>query len=255
MKLAPQDGAERWVPNEPRPSNFDVAAYQRLIDQIVGTRDGRSIIKLAWAPEELRWRPYPHGTEPHGYTFPIFIAYHDSEGNEVSAPRWVLLERIEPEQYAPTWEATRYSMYGADGETLRLWDWAGPCPTERYVELKAWCYHDGKCCPCLGDECKCGPEYFHCWGRYLEPNERLLDWIRKTSWEALRDPDVNPTQDIRHLESARAQMKLRSQLIEGQQKKIEEDRALNEFMLDHWKRKPVSTSGFKESNYGLLLPN
>ncbi len=248
--IKPQDGAERWHSNEPRPSNFDVAAYQKRIDDLVGTRDGRPIIKLAWGPEELRWRPHPHGTKPHGYTFPIFIAYHDAEGNEVSAPRWVLLERIEPEQYAPTWEASRYSMYEGS-----LWDWSGPCPVERYVELKAWCYHDGKCCPCLGNECKCGPEYFHCWGRYLEPNERLLDWIRKTAWEAQRDPDVDPTKDIRHLESARAQMKLRSQLIEAQDKKKEEDRILNEFMLDHWKRKPVTTSGFKESSSGLLLPH
>ncbi len=248
--IKPKDGAESWTPNMLAPSHFNVAAYQKLIDQIVGTRDGRSIIKLDWAPQVLRWRPHPIGVESPGYTFPIFIAYHDKDGNEVSAPRFVLLERLEPEQYAPTWEATRYSMYEG-----KLWDWSGPCPDERYVELKAWCYHDGKCCPCLGNECKCGPEYFHCWGHYLEPNDRLLDWIRKTAWEARRDKDVNPTKDIRYLESAHAQRKLRSQLIEAQEKKKENNRILNEFMLDHWNRKPVSTNGMKQSDSGLYLPN
>ncbi len=252
MKVTPKDGCETWRPHEPRPSNFNEAAYQKRIDVIVGTRDGRPLIQLAWAPDELRWRPHPHGIDPPGYTFPIFIAYHDHEGNEIAAPRWVLLERIEPEQFAPTWELTRYSMYNG-----QLWDWGGPCPSERYVELKAVCAHDGLCCPCLGDECKCGPEYFHCWGRYREPDENLLDWIRKTSWQAAHDKDVNPTGDARYLESAHAQSKVRDAMIKGQQKQKENGRVLNEYMLSHWQRKPHSTNGtngFKESN-GLLIPN
>ncbi len=265
-----------------RPSSVDVFKYQQKIDRITGTRDGRSLIKLAWAPEELRWRPRACSWEQpptqSDYSFPIFIAYHDEDGNEVAAPRWVLLQRIEPEQYARTWEATRYSInakrhaFAKDplGDYLldrfgnpvlieetgddRLWDWSGPCPTERYVELRAVCAHDGLCCPCLGDECQCGPEYFHCWGRYREPDESLLDWVRKTAWQAAHDPDVNPTQDVECLESAHAQIKLRDAMIEAQEQKKEKGLALNNHMLNHWERKPVSTNGFKESN-GLLIPN
>ena len=108
--IKPRDGAEFWRPNMAAPRSVNQTAFQKRIDEIVGTRDGRSIVKLAWAPDEKRWRPHPHGVEPPGYTFPIFIAYHDIEGNEVAAPRWVLLERIEWEQYAKEWEDRRYNF-------------------------------------------------------------------------------------------------------------------------------------------------
>lgn len=251
MTYTPRDGAETWTPFMPAPSNFDKAVYQKRIDNIVGTRDGRPIIKLAWAPDELRWRPHAHGDTPPGYTFPIFIAYHDADGSEVAAPRWVLLERLEPEQFAPTWEATRYSMYQG-----RLWDWSGPCPSERYIELRAHCYHDGVCCPCRKLwTCQCGVEYDHCWGRYAEPDEQLLNWIRRKSWEAQHDPDVKPTDDVRYLESAHAQQELRSTVLNRQEQQKESALELNRHFLNHWERKPHSTHGFVKSGSGLYVPN
>lgn len=235
----------------PPPSNFDKEAYQKRIDQIVGTRDGRPIIKLAWATEEFRWWPHAHGDEPKGYVLPIFHAYTDLDGNLVAAPRWVLLERIEWEQYAPTWEATRYSMYQD-----KLWDWAGPIPEERYVELRAHCYHDGVCCPCQKMwTCQCGPEYEHCWGKYAEPDEQLLNWIRMKSREAQHDPDVKPLDDVRYLESAHAQQALRNKMLKEQEQSKETNEAYNRYMENHWMRKPVSTNGYKKADSGLFLPN
>jgi hypothetical protein len=239
--IIPKDGAERWKVNEPLPSNFDQSAYQKRINEIAGSIDGRPIIKLAWAPQEFRWWPHPVGTDPPGYVFPIFHAYTDSEGNLIAAPRWVLLERIEPAQYAPTeqfWEAKRYSY--DDGI---LWDFTGPIPSEKYVELRCHSYHDGLCCPCIGDSCECGIEYAHCWGRYAEPNERLLDWIRKKAWETRHDKDVNPTQDIRVFEAAQGQRDLASMLVNSQKQRREDEQVYNEYMLNHWERKPHSTNG------------
>lgn len=252
MSTRPRDGAERWEPNEPPPSNFDQSAYQQRIDEIVGTRDGRPIIKLAWAPQEFRWWPHRCGEDPRGYVFPIFHAYTDSSGNLIAAPRWVLLERIEPSQYAPTpqfWEAKRYQY--DDGS---LWDMTGPCPSERYVELRCHSYHDQQCCLCIGDTCRCGVEYDHCWGRYAEPNENLLNWIRKKAWEARNDSDVKPNADVRAFEAPGAQRNLVTTLAEAQEKGRQQRDEFNNDMLSYWQRKPHGVY-VKQSDSGLYLPN
>ena len=242
MSQKPRDGAENWRPNEPLPFSFsqqDQAAFQKRIDSAVGTRDGRPLVRLAWAPAEKRWYPHPHGTEPPGYTFPIFHAYTNADGELVAAPRWVLLGRIEPEQYAPAWEATRYSF--DDG---RLWDWKGPCPSERYVELWCHAYHDGLCCPCIKyGICDCGEQYAHCWGRYLDPNERLLQWIAERAFESRSDPDVNPTADARMFTAPNAQRDLATELSRRQERAREERLRFSTAMFSHWERKPHSTIG------------
>jgi len=268
--ITPKDGAEHWYPDMPMPASFgpkQLAAFQKRIDDIVGTVDGRSIIKIAWAPDEKRWRPHPHGTEPDGYTFPIFIAYMDAEGHEVAAPRFVLLQRLEWEQYAPIWEAGRYTVeevkyaYATDedgnyikgrfGDLIpvgavgdgRLWDWKGPCPNERYTELWCHAYHDGVCCPCIKyGICDCGEQYDHCWGQYLEPNEQLLDWVRKKAYEARNDPDVQPNRDIRHFEASHAQNELRSRELSAREQKKQAAIEFSNHLLSHWERKPHSVA-------------
>lgn len=268
MTIKPRDGAEHWFPDEPMPASFSLKKleeFQKRIDNIVGTRDGRPIIKLAWAPAEKRWRPHAHGTEAEGYTFPIFIAYVDAQGREVAAPRFVLLQRLEWEQYGPIWEAGRYTIeqvktvYAVDelgnyitnrfGNLIpvgttgdgRLWDWKGPCPTERYTELWCHCYHDGTCCPCMKyGICDCGEQYDHCWGRYLDPNDRLLDWIRERAVEARQDSDVNPTEDIRVFEAPNAQRELAGKVLTDREKKKEEAVRFSNHLLSHWERKPHS---------------
>jgi hypothetical protein len=161
----------------------------------------------------------------------------------------VLLERIEPEQFAPGWETGRYSVYND-----QVWDWKGPCPTERYIELRAHCAHDGECCPCRGDTCECGEDYDHCWGKYLDPNDRLLDWIRKVVAESVVDSDVKPTQDARFFIAPNAQRQvLTAQLVKAEKQKEDIDewgRQLAEF----WRRKPVSTN-LRRTESGLYLLN
>lgn len=234
----------------PAPSHVDVAAYQGSLDFIVGTRHGRPIIKLAWAPDELRWYPYALDTEPRGYTFPIFHAYTDAEGQFIAAPRWVLLERFEPEQYGPTWETGRYSVY--DGS---VWDWKGPCPPERYIELRCHSAHDGVCCPCLGDTCKCGTDYDHCWGNYLDPNDRLLDWVRWNAAEGRKDSDVKPTLAANEFTAPRAQAQLKSAILTAQEVKQQQDEEFSNYMLNHWDRKPHSVSGERRTDAGIILIN
>lgn len=230
-------------------SRRDAEQYQKRIDGITGTRDGRPIVKLAWAPDELRWTPHPLPDDPIGYTFPIFCCGR-KDGELVAAPRWVLLERAEPQHYAHTWEAGRFSVH--DG---RVWDWRGPCPPERYTELKAHCYHDGECCPCHGTECECGEEYDHCWGKYLDPNERLLDWIRMMAREAEADSDVKPNEDIQNFSAPNAQREAVNQLAKVDEKRIISEEEFGREMAEFWARKPVSTGGLKRTESGIYLLN
>jgi hypothetical protein len=239
------------------PRGFNRAAYQKRIDDVVGTRDGRPIIKLAWAPEERRWMPHRltdagEPINPQGYVFPIFCSGKDANGELTAPNRWVLLERIEPEQFAPTWELGRYSFFKGS-----MWDWKGPLPTEKYIELRAHCYHDGECCKCIGSACECGVEYAHCWGKYAEPNEQLMSWIRQKNWESQQDSDVQPLADGRYLESPRAQQALRSSMLGEQEKDKASFDEFNRHFVDHWVKQPASVAvgGYKQTESGLIVPN
>lgn len=234
-----------------KPSNVDQAAYQKRIDAIVGSRDGRPLIKLAWAPDELRWMPHKLGSPPPGYTFPIFYLGKDTDGTYLGAEGWVLLERLEWEQFGPVWEQARYTKWKGD-----IWDLKGPCPSDRYVELRFHSNHDGDCCPCTGNTCTCGEQYDHCWGKYAEPDESLLNWIRQTAWEAARDPDVDPTADIRYFESPHAQRELANT---AEAMMAERDAATADFdkeAVDLFIRSPHTVSGgFTKQTSGLFLPD
>lgn len=226
---------------------FNRAAYQKRIDQITGTRDGRPLIKLAWAPDELRWMPHRLGTKAIGYTFPIFCQGKNADGGWNVPHRWALLERIEPEQFAPTWEVGRYIKH-TDGA---VYDLRGPCPSEKYVELRCYSYHDGKCCECTGDSCQCVKQ--HCWGKYVEPDEHLIEWIRWVAWESRQDRDVSPTQEMNEFSSANAQQELKSQVLTEQEQRETVVDELDKSIVDYWVKQPHSV-GMTRTESGLYLP-
>lgn len=241
--------------------NFNRAVYQKRIDDIIGTKDDRPLIKLAWAPEEFRWYPYRMGEDPPGYTFPIFCNGRDADGKLTAPKRWVLLERVEPEQFAPGWEAARYAVVENKSGKKEVWDIKGPCPSERYIELRCHSYHDGKCCPCIGDACECGEQYDHCWGEYAEPNDRLLDWIRMRYHQSVNDPDVQPTQDARFFEAPNAQRELKNRVLTDKEKEDAEMEKFDQEMRDVWlkQRHSILVNGFKDNlkrtESGIILLN
>jgi len=232
----------------PAPTNVNQAVFQERINQITGTRDSRPLILLAWAPDELRWTPHKLGDEPVGYTFPIFCTGKDESGQFKAPERWVLLERIEPEQYAADWEGKRYANWHGT-----VYDVKGPCPSEKYVELRCHSYHDGVCCPCFGDSCECGEAYNHCWGKYVEPDEHLLDWIRKTAWEARQDSDVQPTTEMKDFQAPNAQQELAQQVLAEHESRSERFKDLDKETMDYWVKQPHSTS--RRTAGGIYLPD
>lgn len=199
----PINRPEKWWAAMARPLGFDKSAqarYQKLIDRVAGTgRMGESLIKLDWGPEVLGWQPYPLGSSPIGYTQPTWLALWDYEGNDVAAPRWVLSQRIEPEQYLQEWENDRWVwmdtpnravIYDPQGNEVtekgRLHDVKGePPPDGFYSPLHCHLVHKHGCC--------LRPENAErCWGYYVAPNQDLLEFIGERAWAARNDKEIDP---------------------------------------------------------------
>lgn len=211
----PLNRPEAWKVAMPRPLGFDIAAqsrYQKLIDRITGTgRDGQPLIKLDWGPEVLGWQPFPLGSNPIGYTQPTWLALWDAEGNDVAAPRFVLSERIEPEQYLPGWENDRWIwmdtpnrvvLYDDRGEEVtekgRLHDVKGDPPANGfYSPLHCHLIHKHGCCKRPGNAERC-------WGYYVQPNADLLEIIGAWAWTARNDKEVDPFAPVATLPENRA---------------------------------------------------
>jgi hypothetical protein len=220
------------------PRGINQAAYQKRINQITGTADGKPLIKLIWCPDEYRWMPHKLGDDPPGYTFPFFCNGRNENGEFEAPKRWGLLQRLEWEQFGPTWEAIRYKKQ--DGA---VWDLKGPCPSEKYVELKLHTDHNGKCCPCLFD-CTC--EGF-CEGIPIEPDENLMGWIRKVAWESKRDPDVDPFADTRFFEATHAQREVKNAHDRAFEKDRADVEAFDREAVDLFLRSPVTVSSMVKS--------
>lgn len=193
----PLNCPEKWTPGMSKPWGFDSKAqvrFQKAIDRIVGlSHGGHSIIKLEWAPDVYEWRPYALGSNPTGYTLPYWLALWDVNGNEVAAPRWVLHERGEPEQYLPGWENDRWvmlegKMHDAKGD---------PPPDGIYTRWHRHIAHHSACCSRTGNE-------DDCWGFYVEPNEDLLQYIGKMAWQARNDKEIDPTKPVALLKDNRS---------------------------------------------------
>ncbi len=230
-----------------KPVNFNQAAYQKRINEITGCSDGRPLIQLVWAPETFRWMPHKLGTDPPGYTFPVFCNQRSADGNYYGPDRWALMDRLEWGQYAPTWEGVRYKKHKGD-----VYDLRGPCPDEYYAELKCYSTHNGKCCDCIGESCKCE---VHCWGIYMEPDEHLLDWVRRTSWEARHDSDVDPFADVRFFEAPQAQRDHVNAAQEAQAKNDAEVAQLDREARELFVKNPHTISGMKQTDSGLYIPS
>lgn len=156
--------------NDPRewfrtlsPPFFNRSAFQRKIDKTVGlSARGKSIILLRWAWESS-YEMFGKLRQRYSFlTLPI-----KGVDVEFSVPRWVIEQRIEPEQFKPSWEQTRYvvdpstivhdpatAKYDEEGELTYAGDLIyagdkldkGPCPNEWFQNLWMIADHDGQCC-------------------------------------------------------------------------------------------------------------
>lgn len=207
-----------WFSTMPRPTSWGellISYWQEQIDNIIGTTNGRPRLWLRWGPEVMRWRPAPVGEGD--YDFPLcYVAFQNHQ--PIALPRWVLLERQEPEQFAPGWENHRRQRI--EGKII---DVRGPLPKERYTWAYTHSAHEDGCC--LKAKNAGNP----CWGYYVEPNDEMLNWVREKWKEIVADSDVKPFEDARHFQAPKAQLEARNQIEEA---KKAQDELANEIFED-----------------------
>lgn len=271
--------------NDPRewyrtlnPPLFNRTKWQKKIDKIVGVSErGKSIIVLRWAWESSYEM---FGQLKQRYSFLTL----EIKGQEVqfSVPRWVIEQRIEPEQFKPSWDATRYvvdpstvitdpntAKYDEDGNCTYTGDVIyagdkldkGPCPNEWFQNLWIIADHDGLCCKKAEEMSR------SCWGYYRNPSEWDLNEVRRIHHAKLNDPDYNqspfePLTEETLAASAKSEFEYKEKITEEGKKELDQriDDVFNSHLYNLRFEGPRYHFGenvepFKKSENGIYIPN
>lgn len=188
QKLHPLDDPNCWIkfPTHDAPLQpIEVASVQRDVDSIIGTtRDSRSIAVVVWNGDMRYWKQFHTDWnevgQPIGEILKRPLVLYKSVFNErdefirdAFVPRWLLLTRVEREQYVPTWK-----------RDTQAWDAARRCniqvqpaepPLEKYRWFQTIAEHNNLCCKLAAKN------DVACWGFYAHPRSVLqnLRDIRK----------------------------------------------------------------------------
>lgn len=166
------DNPSRW--NQHLKPWFNAERYQRQLDQVVGlNKDRKPIIRLRWAQDV--WQYAFNESTPRYWT------KRQRRGSSYiywTVPRWIFEKRLEPEQYVDSWNATRYSLTDAAGNTVDK----GPAPEEYYTFAYLCAEHEAvdpsngwaHCCTRAYDA-----DRSRCWGTYRQPNDDDLELVRQ----------------------------------------------------------------------------
>ncbi len=203
------------------PPAFNVRKFQKRIDRILGTADGKPIVRVVWAWQVRRWEA---GEMRQAYRF-YTARLPNGDTCDLSPPRWILEERFEPGQYMASWIANRYVRRQTGvreiGTQLRTTDEFGR-PIEKPVEepvfepvyevvdslgdpplegfygyLLTVADHDPDygCCRRAWKAWKEGKRgILRCWGYYRPPGDRELQILQQA--KAARD--ANPYKQSPH---------------------------------------------------------
>lgn len=160
----------------------EIENVQQEIDSIVGTgRSGRPIIKLVWNGDQRYWKEYHDKWDANGqalsdtYKRPqvLYRSIYDNSDQFVRdafPPRWLLLTRLEPEQYADTW--AKDSKFWCPERKTWVQVLPAECPKERYIWFETIALHTFGCCQ------RAESEGHSCFGKYVHPRA-CLDGLRR----------------------------------------------------------------------------
>lgn len=170
---------------------FNLAKYQKRLDKVCGTSDGKPIVRLRWAWDKdtrdfyyTKWDALGRGIEgEHRYKYrAATLPLGNGDTVDIPPPRWILEQRYEPGQYWASWQASRYVD---DTDGVRK-DMRGEPPADGWYGF-LWCVADhdesGECCNRVWDTRRAT-----CWGRYKEPDEHELNLLRR----AIQRRDADP---------------------------------------------------------------
>lgn len=167
-KRHPLNDPAKWTA-EMRPPYFDAEAHQQRLDALVGlNREGKSILRVRWAPECIGL-----------YGIPRYWISRVKDGEKwiyTSAPRFVYESCVEKSQYAPSWEALRFTMSEDEGFVSTA------APEDFYMFRWLCAEHESihplwgkpKCCQRAWE-----PNRLRCWGMYRAPNDYDLACVSK----------------------------------------------------------------------------
>lgn len=195
------DNPRNWFTKEcfEQPT-FNVAKFQKRLNRICGTSDGKPIVELTWAwnPKNrdfyyVDWDSFGRGVKAefrYKYRFASFTL-PDGDTIDVPPPRWILSQRYEPGQYAPSWEASRWMTrnLGKDekgNNIFKRFELRPEMPPDGwYSFLRCIADHnaDQSCCTRAFRERRAV-----CWGYYREPAQFDLDLVEDAVKRRNADP-------------------------------------------------------------------
>lgn len=203
--------------------------WQKQIDGITGlTLRGQSKILLRWA-WEANYVMYDRRRYWYGFTTVMV----NGVPTDFSVPRWVVMERVEPEQIRESWEASRYTVEPSSvvnevdpvtgivkkvvyaGDKLDK----GPCPGEWFRDLWTIADHDELCCK------KAEAMNRACWGYYRHPDRRDVKRVEKIHGMKMKDDSFNQS-PFETLSPETLAETAKSVFAEQQAEKVRRDRDL-----------------------------
>lgn len=231
------------------PPGFNAAGYQSRIDAIVGTSEGRPIVRLSWTHDVFIPR--------RGKRLFTYGVKDGAEGalRPYIPPRWVLMQRHERGQWLPSWNQSRYEIDPNTGEIID----SGEPPEDLYTHLKTIAVHNDFCCQDAHEQ-----DRANCFGEYREPGDDTLAALKQARDERDARPYTNPHEPLSEADIALAMAEGAKQAAEQKAKSAQLAR---EMWDDYYKLyghkargesqgvvRSFPTPGFTETKTGLLVP-
>lgn len=207
--LHPLNDPVEWVQHpqyDPPCSPEDIARWQACIDSVAGTtRGGKSIVKLVWNGDRRYWKEYNTDWDLAGRPTKsikrpqvLYKSVMDNSGSllfDAFVPRWLLMTRIEPEQYVPTWARDIMVYHPVLKRNVPVKPTTPP--KEMYMWLQTISSHDEHCCQTAAKN------EASCYGKYARPDlgirslEEMMAGIKKSGLRS--DPFASASEVMRRL--------------------------------------------------------
>lgn len=251
------DSPAHWFDAEvERAPTFSIRQFQKRINRAIGTANGAPIIRLSWAPDVAHWRI----RETEAGWERKYVCFEDNLDGigriQISPPRYVLEQRIEPAQYLPHWNKKRFGAAPVDGIYEFL------CYIADHEEENACCGKARK----LYQKGKLPRAY--CFGRFRFPGDDTIELLQYAKRELDSKRTADPHQPLSEHDIADALREGREieAAMEDARRDDLNERFDNEFaifghrletddpsVLTHGRYHDVGAS-WRKSKGGILLP-
>lgn len=188
QEVHPLDDLANWGKDftfTPPLSKADIALWQGRFDRAFGlNRNGKSCFKLVWSGDRRYWHRYAYDWDAYGKGIkweerPRILWKKVDVGNgdyvDLFPPRWLILMRIEPEQYADQWKKESWVWDQNRKQNKQIRD--DEVPKVFWQTFEVIGEHDEYCCEVFKGEC---------FGVFRNPNDSDLNKLNalKREFEA-----------------------------------------------------------------------